>query len=146
VTRGRLTDDELIARGGSVWDSRLLIRGELDDLTVAVVDANGDGAVYEVVTMVWSGRGWDERASGSAGILADGWDHGVAYAYGHTPGVDAVDVGLRGELRRVPVNEHGWWLVLETAEEEERFDLSGVPDPFPMRPPPGDAGPPRIAG
>ena len=137
------SDEELLAAAGSARYSRLLIRGELEDVAVAIADANGDGVMYVCVSMHRTGGRWAPAVWDANSTLAAFWGNGVAYAFGRAPGVDSVDVGFRGEVRRVPVNEHGWWLVLETAEEDERFDLSRVPQPRfgPPRP-----GPPRIAG
>jgi hypothetical protein len=140
------SDEELLAAAGSARYSRVLVRGELGDLAVAIADANGDGVTYVCVTMTRFGGRWVEVGWIGAGILAEDRAYGVAYAYGRTPGADAVEVGFRGVTRRVPVNEHGWWLVLEAADEDERFDLTRVPDPFPPRQGPFRPGPPRIAG
>jgi hypothetical protein len=146
VTLEPPSDDVLLAAAGSVRHSRLLVKGVLDGLAVAVVDANGDGALQEVVVMTWQDGAWQESAAGGAGVLADGWTNGVAFAYGRTLDVEAVDVVLRGDIRRVPVTGDGWWLVLARAEEDERFDLTGVPDPFPTTRTPGPHRPPRVAG
>jgi hypothetical protein len=138
------SDEQLLAAVGSSRHGRLLVRGALDGLAVVVADANGDGALVETATLVWHDGAWRESGWGSAGILAESWSHGVAYAYGRTPDADAVEVAFRGAIRRVPVNEHGWWLVLAAAQEHERFDLSRVPGRS-MRRGRTD-GPPRIAG
>jgi hypothetical protein len=145
VTPDGPTDEQLLAAAGSVRYSRLLVRGELDGLAVAVVDANGDDAVYECVTMRRLGGDWQESTSGSAGLLAEGWSSGVAYSYGRAPGADTVQVGLHGVQHVVRVERNGWWLVLARAEEDDRFDLSAVAPPRPVRRR-RDGRPPRIAG
>jgi hypothetical protein len=138
------SDDDRLAAAGSSRHGRVLVTGTLDGLAVVVADANDDGALFTTATLVWHDGAWQESGWGSAGILAEGWAHGVAYAYGRTPDADAVEVALRGEVRRVPVNEHGWWLVLAAAQEHERFDLTPVPG---VRIPRGRTDqPPRIAG
>ena len=139
------TDEQLLTAAGSARHSRVLVRGELAGLAVAVVDANGDGALYECVTMNRRGGEWRESTSGSAGILAQGWSSGVAYAYGRTPGAENVQVSLRGTPATVPVGTNGWWLVLVPAEEDDEFDLSAVPPPLQLRHRRGRR-PPRIAG
>ena len=138
------SDEQLLAAAGSPRHGRVLIRGTLDGLAVIVADANDDGAMFTTATLVWHDGAWKDSGWGSGSLLAEGWANGVAYAYGRTPGADAVEVALRGDTRRVPVNEHGWWLVLAAAQEHERFDLSGVPGVSIQRGPTDQ--PQRIAG
>src|SRR4051794_14340437 len=95
---GGPTDDELLAAAGAAGHGRVLIRGVLGRVTVAVADVNGDGAMVEAVTLQRHGDGpWTETGWGGAGVLEQRWTGGVAYAYGRTPGAEFVVVGFRGE-------------------------------------------------
>jgi len=136
--------ERLLAAAGSARHGRVLISDTLEGLAVVVADANDDGALFTTATLVWRDGAWQDFGWGSAAVLAEGWAHGVAYAYGRTPDADAVEVALRGDRRRVRVNEHGWWLALAVAQEHERFDLSRVPG-VPIGRGRSDQ-PPRIAG
>jgi hypothetical protein len=141
------TEDELLTAAGSARHGLVLVRGQEADLCLAVVDTNDDGALLETVLLHRGADGtWSDAGSSGAALLGQGWSGGVAYAYGHAPDAGGVEIGFRGDVRPVPVNEHGWWLVLVAAEEGEGFDLSRAPNFRPIRWPTDDDAPPRIAG
>jgi hypothetical protein len=136
----------VLACAGSATTGRVLVRGDSGRVCTAVVDTNRDGAFLVHVVLhrdadgVWRESGWNNAA-----LLGSGWLDGVAYAYGRTPAASSVQIGLRGAVREVTVNDHGWWVFTAEASENERLDLGAVPDPF-SGPPSPDQGPPRIAG
>lgn len=136
----------MLAQAGTAAAGRVLIRGDLGRVCVAVVDTNGDGAFLAAVSLHRDDDGaWREAEWSSAALLGRGWLDGVAYAYGRTPAASSVRIGFRGDAREVPVDEHGWWSFMAEAAEDEPLDLGAVPDPF-ADAPNSDHGPPRIAG
>jgi hypothetical protein len=139
--------EQLLAAAGSPRHGRVLLRGQEGRLCLAVVDTNGDGAFLATVSFSLDDDGvWRESGWGNASILEEGCLYGVGYAYGHTPDADSVEVGTRGDVRRVPVNEDGWWMVLVPGDGSDRLDLSRVPSRWPTSRAIGGGGPPRIAG
>jgi hypothetical protein len=114
------SDAELRACAGDASVGRVLIRGDLGRVCLAVVDTNGDGAFLAAVALHLDDDGaWRESAWNRAAVLGTGWVHGVAYLYGRAPRGSSVDVVSRGRVHRVPVNDEGWWLCLEEAEPDE---------------------------
>ena len=141
------SDERLVAAAGSARHGRVLVRGQVERLCLAVVDTNGDGALLETVLFHRTSDGtWFEAGSSGAALLTHGWSGGVAYAYGRAPGACEVEVGLGGALHRVPVNDEGWWQFLAPAAEDELVDLGGIPSSVAVPRRPGPGGPPRIAG
>jgi hypothetical protein len=116
----RPSDGDVLAQAGAAGTGRILIRGDLDRVCVAVVDTNGDGAFLAAVSLhlddddVWRESEWN-----SAAILGQGWVHGVGYVYGRSPGSSSVEIVSRGRTHEVPVNEAGWWLHLEHGDEND---------------------------
>jgi hypothetical protein len=101
----------VVAAAGAAGVGRILIRGDVGRACLAVVDTNGDGAFVATVTFHRDDDGlWRESGWSSAAVLEQGRVHDVDYVYGRARGRSEVDIRVHGHLRRVPVNEAGWWL------------------------------------
>ena len=126
-----LSNEALLGEAGSSRFGRVLIRGELGPVTVAVADVNGDGTLTVSVVMHLDADGvWRQSEWGTSTVLTQGWIDQVRYAYGRARHVPSVEVALAERWLRVPVNPNGWWLFMAYAEKEVALDLSRVPDPL----------------
>ena len=126
-----LSNEARLHEAGSPRFGRVLVRGELGPVTVAVVDVNGDGALTVSVVMHLGDEGvWRQSAWDTSTVLAQGWIDQVRYAYGRARHVPSVEVALGETWLRVPVNTDGWWLFMAYADKEVTLDVSRVPDPL----------------
>ena len=111
-------DADVLAQAGAADAGRILIRGDLGRVCVAVVDTNGDGAFLAAVSLHLDDDGaWRESEWNSAAVLGQGWVHGVAYCYGRAPAGTEVEIAPHGRVQEMQVNEAGWWLYMAGTEE-----------------------------
>ena len=119
---GALTEDLIINVGG--WNptyARVMMLAIDDDVAIALVDGNGDGAELEMEYWEKEDGSWRPRSSSGHGPLdslsTTRWDAGpMVCAVGPAPPGDVFRIGYEGTVHECSANEFGIWAFIRKVE------------------------------
>jgi hypothetical protein len=110
-----LTDDVIISLGG--WDTRyarVMMTAVDDDVAIALIDGNGDGAELEMEYWLKKDGAWEGGSTSGHGPLdslsTSRWDAGpMVCAVGPAAPGDVVRIGYEGAAHECQANQYGVW-------------------------------------
>jgi hypothetical protein len=118
-----LTDDVIINVGG--WDpryARVVMIAVDDDVAIALVDGNGDGAELEMEYWFRKDGRWEGGSTSGDGPLdslsTTRWDAGsMVCAVGRTVPGEVVRIGYEGTVHECQANQYGVWGFIRKVED-----------------------------
>jgi hypothetical protein len=120
---GHLTDDAIISLGG--WApryARVVMLAIDDDVAIALVDGNGDGAELEMEYWFKEDGTWGGGSTSGHGPLdsvsTSRWDAGpMVCAAGRAVPGDVVRITYDGAVHQCQANQHGVWGFIRKMED-----------------------------
>lgn len=119
--------DLLIAGGWNPLIARLLRVETVGDEALVLVDTNGDGNEIEVEFWRRESPSW--HCLGSAGLGSGGYSGsrgGLLWTVGRTPGLMSVRVAHGNAVRELPVDQYGYWILVEVEDDQSDGDYPVV--------------------